>query len=255
LSWCDRLASVPTAGFKLDPHFAPQAAIITSLAPVLDREYKDEKAQFQIAQEQTAFGASFTTNEGYNYDIDPVKIAVGFRHRMRARPVSGGPPIMEMLSRPLPYTELLPSVIRKLIEATLLLPRAKTRSVTRVGIVSTTSVADEELPPGIARFIKYMGRPWKGEIDHYNISITSDIGKGQGWTDRCIHQVNKPDDREQLMTLNFDWQRVFTSGHPISTASLSDILEKAERAALKYFEDLAEGRRFDEDLIREAARV
>jgi hypothetical protein len=57
------------------------------------------------------------------------------------------------------------------------------------------------------------------------------------------------------MLLNFDWQREFTTGHSITSKSLKDIMDAAETAALKYFEDVAEGRRFDEKLIREAAGV
>src|ERR1700730_1086372 len=120
---------------------------------------------------------------------------------MRARAVSGGPPIKEMLSRPEPFTKLLPIVSEALVHATLLLPGPKTRSVTRVGIVSTTTVGDDELPPGIARFIQYIGRPWKPGADYYAISITSDIASGQGWTDRCTHQITKPEDPEQLIAL------------------------------------------------------
>jgi len=36
-------------------------------------------------------------------------------------------------------------------------------------------------------------------------------------------------------------------------ARLEDIAGKAEKSALAYFEDVAEGKRFDEKLIREAA--
>jgi hypothetical protein len=154
--------------------------------------FADDKPHFHITQQQ-AFDVQLTTDAGYVYVIEPTKVGISFRHRMRARNVSGGPPVMEMLSRPLPYTQLLPDVTKKLIEATLLVPRATERSITRAGIVSTTSVADDEVPPGIARFIEYVGRPWGGEVEHFNFSITADIGKGQGFVDRCIHTITRPE--------------------------------------------------------------
>ena len=254
MSWCDKLASVPGAGFGLETHFASSSTVLSALTPILDPLFDKLKPQFNIVQQQP-FDVQLATNEGFNYEVDPTKIAVTFKHRMRARAVSGGPPIMEMLSRPEPFTKLLPIVSKRLVDATLLLPGPKTRSVTRVGIVSTSTVGDDELPPGIARFIEYIGRPWKAGADYFSISITSDVATGRGWTDRCTHQMTKPEDPEQLMVLNFDFQRTFTTGHPMNRETLTDLRNKTERDALRYFEDIGEGKRFDEDLIRETARA
>jgi hypothetical protein len=57
------------------------------------------------------------------------------------------------------------------------------------------------------------------------------------------------------MTITLDWQRQLTSGNPINLESLKELAERAEKAALKYFEDVGEGSRFDEKLIRDAAGV
>lgn len=146
-------------------------------------------------------------------------------------------------------------VTSKLIQGTLLLPSPKSRTVKRVGVISTTVVEDHEAPPGITRFIEYVGRPWGGKLDHFSFSIVADIGKGQGYADRCIHSIQRPEDREQLMTITLDWQRQLTSGNPINLESLKELAERAEKAALKYFEDVGEGSRFDEKLIRDAAGV
>ena len=254
MSWCDRLASVPAAGFRLDPHFASGDAILNAVSSILDKEYENDKAKFNVTQHQS-FDVQWATEDGFHYVVEPTKVSVRFRHRMRARPMSLGPPVMEMLSKPLPYTELLPVVARRLVDTVVLLPGLSTRSVTRMGIMSTTTVADDEVPPGIGRFIEYIGRPWGGALPHFEFAITAEIGKGGGWTDRCIHTIQRPEDRSELMTVTLDWQRVFTAGHPINSTGLTEMLGEGQRAALRYFEDVGEGKRFDETLIREAAGV
>jgi len=35
MSWCDKLASVPAAGFRLTPHFASSDSILDGLSPIL----------------------------------------------------------------------------------------------------------------------------------------------------------------------------------------------------------------------------
>jgi hypothetical protein len=235
-------------GFKLDGHFASGDSLLQALSPVLDKLLEGDKAKFAIHQHQS-FDVAFTTDEGFNYGLDQSKVFVSFKHRMKAKPVSGGPPIMEMMSEPAPFTKLLPKVCSKLIEAALLLPKTESRKVTRVGVISTTSVAEDDLPPGIARFIRYIGRPWSDQLDHFNISVAAILDNKDGWSDKCIHTLTKTDDPEELLTISFDWQRTFASGYRISRESLESIAEKATVSSSQYFEELAEGSRFDEEII------
>src|SRR6202035_5722267 len=167
------------------------------MTAITDKLFSDPKILFNVTH-QTSFEVRFSTEEGFNYSIEPTKLSVEFKHRMRPRAISGGPPIMEMLSRPLPFTELLPEVTKKLIEAGLLVPGAKTRKVNRIGIISTTAVAEEEAPPGVTRFIEYIGRPWQGAIESFTFQIAADAGKGPGHRDRCFHTIVRPEDKENL---------------------------------------------------------
>jgi len=221
----------------------------------LDRAMEGDVRKFSIEKSDT-FEVQFTTEEGFTYGIDESKISVTFNHQLRTKAVSGGHPVMEMLSKALPYTVLLPEVSKKVIEATVLLAADPgTRKVTRVGIVSSTRVAEEEAPPGIARFITYLGRPWTRLTEGFGVQLTGEIGKESDWSDKCIHTIVKPgtQDPQPLLALVFDWQRTYISGRPTDKASLEDMLRTAEAAALEYFEELAEGSRFDENLIRDTA--
>lgn len=255
MSWCDKLASTPTIGFRLTPHFAPMEAILNALSPILDRATEKEAKNTTLDQAQTYFSVTFTTNDGFKYAADESKISVAFSHRVKFRLESGGPPVMEMLSTPMPFTALIPVVEEKVIEAALLLPKAKDRLVQRVGVISTTALAEDDVPPGIKRLITYVGRPWSGSIESFNIAITAIISNSRGVTDRCIHTITKPEDKDQLLTLQFDWQRIFVKGWQNTKSNLERITEDAKKDALKYFEELAEGSRFDEILIRETASI
>jgi len=96
VSWCDKLAATPTVGFKLSPYFHPSDTLLSTLAPVLSGLAKDEKIPFSI-ERQESFAVVLSTDEGFQYGLDHSKINVSFVHRMRARPVSAGPPVMELV--------------------------------------------------------------------------------------------------------------------------------------------------------------
>jgi hypothetical protein len=250
LSWCDKLASTPGAGIRLDPHYASSGTILDALSPVLDQLIHGDKQKFSM-EKQDAFSVVFRTEDGFLYSVDQTKVSVEFNHTIRPKPVSGGTPTMEMLSRAAPYTKLLPVVSERLLDAALLVSDGKSRKLNRIGIIANTAVAPDELPPGVERFIGYIGRPWKvQQPDAFTMQITVELGRKSGWRDRCIHTLIKTEDPDQLLTLIFDWQRILTADEEISREALSELLDTAQAEALSYFEDLAEGGRFDEDIIR-----
>ncbi len=117
MSWCNKLASTPSVGLKFNYHFAPSTDILDALTPILDGLVAGEKTKFAI-NSQEAFAVEFTTEDGFHYGIDPSRVWIDFQHRLKVKPISGGPPIAELLSRPAPFSELLPEVSKRLIDAT-----------------------------------------------------------------------------------------------------------------------------------------
>jgi hypothetical protein len=156
---------------------------------------------------------------------------------------------MEMLSKPSLFTALLPAISSRLEEITLVIPGHKTRKIKRIGVVTTTVVDERDLPPGILRFIRYVSRPWGGFSEGYSFQILSTISKNAQWTDKCVHNIVKADDAEELVTVKFDWQRTLINSIAITSDNMRGYLARAERDALAYFEELAEGSRLDEKLI------
>jgi hypothetical protein len=79
------------------------------------------------------------------------------------------------------------------------------------------------------------------------------VGRGDGWTDRCIHLLNKPADADALMTLQFDWGRHFDDPRLYGGDNLKKVIQTCQDAALTYFEALAEGSMFDNAIIGQPA--
>ncbi len=106
------------------------------LAPVLDKLIEGDKPKFNITKIDP-LSVEFGTEDGFLYGFDSSRAFVEFQHRFKFRSVSGGPPVAELLSRPAPFTELLPEVARRLLFASECLLEIRPRKVTRVGVVST----------------------------------------------------------------------------------------------------------------------
>jgi hypothetical protein len=134
---------------------------------------------------------------------------------------------------------------------TLLIPSPENRTFNRVGIIAKAAISIDDAPPGITRFLEYVGKPWKGLVGGYGFQIVGQVDKTEAYTDRCVHTVTKPElgDNSHLLSLNFDWQRTFEAGQALRKEILASALSSAEKSAIAYFEDLAEGNRFDVDAI------
>ena len=254
LVWCDKLASTPGMGFAFDASLTPSASILAALAPVFEEWVlgHNDKLDFTI-EKLDPFFLQVTSTTGYQYIVTPSKISVEFTHRLKLRQKTGGPPVAELTSEALPFTALMPEISKRLVAAAMLLPRIETRKLTRVGIISTTALDETMMPPGIARFIKYMARPWQGAVENYSFMLTSELRKETKSIDKCVHYLVKSDDPDQLPTIRFDWQRWFNPGQSVRMKLLESALDGARDSAMTYLEQLAEGNCFDEDILRSGA--
>lgn len=252
LSWCDKLASTPTIGFFFDAHYAPADMILNALTPFLDGWHIGRKANFSVVH-QEAFRVDIQHEDGFLYHVEPTKLTVTFQHRLKLRATSGGLPVAELISRPHPFTKLLADASETLIEMAQLLPSpAKKRNVTQIGIVSQTVVNDNDLPPGIRKFMDHLGRPWGANLGAFGVNAVVDLVETKSHLDRCIHNIRRSeDDEEDLIILQFDYQRYATNPTPIIPDTLRREVASATKAALEYYEALAVGDMFDEQLKRD----
>jgi hypothetical protein len=248
-SWCDKLASTPAVGIKLDKLFAPSTLFLDAMTPVTSKWVEHDKPTFNIDL-QDSFRVTIGGFDGFTYSYLPDALAVEFQHKIRLKGQSGGPPVAQMLSTPLPYTELLEHVWSRLEEAARLVTADQDRKLVRLGIVSNTLVSEEDAPPGVLRFIEYFSRPWV-EMPYFNVQVTGilPLAKGANFTDRCIHMFSKAEDDDQnLLNIRLDYQRTFNPERNFSISSLSGLVQEVKKSALAYFEDVGQGERFDESL-------
>lgn len=248
MSWCNKLASTPVIGLKLDWHFASGNKILDCLSPIIRKMNIGDVAAFGINTLDSS-SVVFTTNEGFQYSANANSISVGFTHRGKVRSTAGGLLTLELSSIAKPYTELLETASRKLVEAALLLPSSKQREFFRIGIISNTLVEEADFPPGFSKMVEYFGRPWQQGMEYYQIQTTAGLTSSPTWSDRCIHKIAKVEDPDGVPSLHFDWQRNFKAGHALSEQTLKSEMVAASKAALAYFEALAEGNMFDDDLL------
>ena len=117
------------------------------------------------------------------------------------------------------------------------------------GIVTNALVEEENFPPGINKLIEYFSRPWPKRLIAYTFNVTAELHDDTRWMDRCIHNVTKSEDKNTPPILNIDWQRSFKRERVLDDKSLKADIAAARQAALSYFEALAEGSMFDEDVI------
>lgn len=248
MSWCDKLASTPAVGVRLDKVYAPVSALLEPLTSIVSTwiDQERDRAAFTV-DHHDPFSCTLSTFDGYSYILGPEQLTVEFKHRLRFRPQSAGPPTAELLSKPRPYTEMLPEVTKKLLELVELVTAGKARKLLRIGLVSTTLVSEQEVPPGIARFLKHVAKPWGTTPDFFNIELTAKLPqvKGAGHQDRCVHAITEPEHGDGLVTIRLDWQRSLDGAKGLSMASLPGLISSSQEAALAYFEDIAEGERFD----------
>lgn len=248
MSWCDKLASTPAIGVRLDRSYDPISVTLERVAPIISSWSSSgpEEAPFTIDQEDL-FSCTLQTLDGYSYFLGPDRLAVEFRHRLRLQGQSAGPPVAELLSKPRPYTELLEDVTERLLKVVELVTAGRARKLERFGVVTTTQVIEDEMPPGVARFLNHVRKPWGTTADAYNVELTTKLTKATdaAHQDRCIHHIRKAEDRDGLVFVKLDWQRWLDESKGLSMSSLPGLLSEARKNALAYFEDIGQGERFD----------
>ena len=252
-SWCDKLASTPTVGIRMDKQYVPATTTLQALAPIVSTWVDGDKPRFSLEQSD-AFSLQLQVHDGFVYAANFESLSVEFKHRMKLRAKSAGLPVAEMTSQARPYTELLTQVTDRVLTALELITSGKNRKLRRLGIVTTTVVDDEAAPPGVQRLLKYVARPWRVSLDSYHLQLTAPLRtpKTTGYEDRCIHTITKSElDEDNLITVILDYQRTFDDEKNLSMSSVRGLLNSVRQSALDYFEDVGQGDRYDDKLIEE----
>lgn len=257
MSWSDKLASTSGLGFALTPHHTSGMGLLDAIAPILDRAKSREGTGFDV-QALDQFNAQIVTNEGYQYAMNPRSVGTEYVYRVHVQNQSGAAPVAKFLSTIIPYSRQLEELTGRLVELAGLMPNASKREIVRLTVMTAASVAPEDLPPGIQGLIRYMGRPWSQQIDAYNLRVAGNLGADEvGNQLRCVHTIGRaappetkePQPNDGLVSVRFDWQRKFKTPRRIEAKAMRELIADGIRDANKYFEEIAAGDRFDENIL------
>jgi hypothetical protein len=253
-SWCDKLASTPGLGLVLDWSYLPGSHYQQAMMPVTAKMVENDAQAFNI-DHIDPYSFAFTSADGFHYSFNSSRIYVEYRHRLRYVPQSAGPPTAELVSKPLPYTKLLSQITERLIAATQLVCSSGQRVLRRAGIVSATAVSQEDVPPGIRRYVQYMSKPWGKESNNYSVSVVAEVApRGKdNWYDRCEHLVAKGEAEDALVNIRLDYNRAYEPEQNLTFSQLDGMLKNLRSSALAYFEDVAQGERFDDNIGNSSA--
>lgn len=233
---------MPAVGVRYPSRLVTGANLLERLQPVLGKATDGQKLLFSI-NKIDPYGIDLTTDDGFQYGFFANKAFVNFQHKLKWRHNSGANPSAEMISKPAPFTELLAESSYRLREAMVLIDPKAEGTIDRLGVVTTTVVSEDDAPPGILKLLRHIGQPWSGVEAPFDIAFSTLVGKSEKHRDVCLHHISKSDEKDALLTVRLDWQRNFTEHR--SVRALEEMLNNALDSSLSYFEDVAEGARFD----------
>ena len=244
MSWCDKLGSTPSIGYQVDWHALPSDILLNALSPLVDRMVSGDEQRFTI-DVRDALKLTFTSYDGFQFGFEPTKIFVGFTHRAEIRTGSGGIPNLVLSSKPSSFTALLDEVQHYLFNTMEIVNRLKPRRLTGIGVVTTTLADQEDVPPGIKRLLMYVSKPWGGRLQSLTFQAQTVLDENDDFLHRCIHTISKTLKDDDPIHVIFDYQRVYKKPQEIDPNRLRPATEGVKALALDYFEQLAQGDRFD----------
>ena len=250
MNWCDKLGSTPTMGYQLDWHTLPSDILLNALSPLVDTMVSGDEQRFSIDLKD-ALKLTFTSHDGFQFGLEPARVFVQFNHRATYRIESGGIPNLVLNSKPAPYSELLNDVQRYLLSTMEIVNRLKVRRLIAIGVVTTTVVDQNDIPPGIKSLLAHVSKPWKGRLEFLTFQAQSVLNEDEEFSHRCTHTIVKKLKDDDPMELVFDYQRIYKKPQEIDTHRLRSASEKVKALALDYFEELAQGDRVD-DIVNNA---
>jgi len=139
------------------------------------------------------------------------------------------------------YSDILTEVQDRLVKFTSALDLPSQSNLGRIGVVASCRLELTNLPPGISRFITFLGRPWRESLDEGRIHLRIPLSNHQRGRDRCHHIVSFNRDSDLgLLELKLDWQRCFEPSIRVD-ASLEKELSTSTANAVSYFETFGRG--------------
>ena len=239
MTWLDRVLAVPTIGFSLTPELLSDHEVVTSIRPLFDAWAKEGEVSIQ----QKDMSLAFQTASGYKFSIDHNVATVEFAYRFELKDRPGTFPVFPQLETE-KYSVLLERIIGKTNEFIEHVFANRRRNLVRLGIVATSRIDGENLPPGVALYIEHLQRPWGKPLIRCDSNLVSVLREDEKTRDQCHHRLSF-DQGDKLKKNDFrfvlDWQRVMLTPTELRSGSSRGQLQSASSSALDYFEKFGRG--------------
>lgn len=244
--WMDNLFAVPAIGIRMNPNFNEVFEFQKRFGGFFEYLIHQEKYgvdQIKI-ESQEIWGYSVTVRKtGFLFVLTPRGIVSQFLYEVSKKEQPGGLPKFE-LPEPMLYSQALEKV-RKYIEIIFgFMKDLKGFQYDRIGVVASVGSDKDSLPPGILRWLEYLGKPL-GNVTKSEASFLAKFqdSKENEFYDQCHHLIRFDDSAPEIgYRIVLDWQRMFDKPKVISdTRDLVTNLNSAKEEAIKYFQKFGEG--------------
>lgn len=244
MSWLDSVVAVPLIGAEIHlplkiaankgQHFAPFLDYFSSKAETKTRDQE----KVLVVRDEFGRDTLKVKSSGYYIDLADERLASGFNYEVPVVKKGGFPSwvIPEMQ----PFTKLLEVFMQNLIEAAKSLDK-QGAMLGFIGFVAFAEMDPEVLPPGVERFLQYLGDPWDGILELQVERLTCKLSEDDFSTCRCHHALKFSKAKPEDGLLRIDWQQVLKEKIPFAVRDLIPKLEEYKKAFLEYCERFGEG--------------
>ncbi len=242
-TWLDSIFSVPVIGVKMKPWFKyPKEGweLINSLSVDFDKAGEEV-----TCHPDSNFSTVLKKSDGLFIRLDMENVVVGFSYDVSLKNKAGQLPSLELPDRILNYTEIMNRIVDEIKHIFKKSPWDDRREVNRIGIVSHTTLAMADLPPGLVRFKENLESLWGiNSMLRSNSAILIKLSEEKDkFMRQCLHTLiydktvtSKTSDEVRFV---MDWQKEYYKD--MDCSKIDKEIEKNVEEAMTYFEEFGSG--------------
>ncbi len=240
MSWLDGVLAVPTIGVHTKIEYD---SVMNFEGNVGKFAYKLENSgeKFRIERKEL-WGYEITCDSGYAFLINRNNFVASFKYLFIEKDQPGALPHMEV-PQVLSYTEICSQIEDYIDNLFVAFNNIPEMVYDRIGIVTSANLEKTTTPPGVKKWLEYLGRPWAGDLVDINAKICTNLSNDGDYADRCHHSIEYASEKveETGFRIILDWQRKFNKKQSISVGNFKDRIGVCKNKAFEYFEKFAQG--------------
>jgi hypothetical protein len=206
-----------------------------AVIPLLD---KWDSQGIAFAIKNTPAGMAIETGGGVSAKLLSDNLVIEFKYSVEVDPLRGSTPPLAVR----PYGEILQEVAEMAIELLDVFAHSAGVRTDRIGIIATSQMDPQKMPPGVARMLDAYERMWTGELLKIDATAVVVVLSEKLTVDQCHHRLqldhSQPTPEVQV---TLDWQRRFLEPRDLRGAEISGTIQACVKSALGHFQRIGEG--------------